>query len=48
MYRNNTLARRRPEGWVERRRYFRRLTATVPPETQPKDRAEEPEPARRN
>jgi hypothetical protein len=25
MYENNTVARRRPSGWVERRRYFRRL-----------------------
>lgn len=25
MYENNTIARRRPSGWVERRRYFRRL-----------------------
>jgi len=25
MYANNTLARRRPSGWAERRRYFRRL-----------------------
>jgi hypothetical protein len=24
MYENNTIARRRPSGWVERRRYFRR------------------------
>jgi hypothetical protein len=25
MYARNTITRRRPSGWVERRRYFRRL-----------------------
>ena len=25
MYAKNTIARRRPSGWVERRRYFRHL-----------------------
>lgn len=26
MYADNGFGRRRPEGWVERRRYFRKLT----------------------
>lgn len=33
MYANNPIARRRPEGWVERRRYFRRLLAKLRPES---------------
>jgi hypothetical protein len=33
MYANNAIARRRPEGWVERRRYFRRLIAKLRPES---------------
>jgi hypothetical protein len=31
MYANNWIARRRPEGWAERRRYFKRLVAKVQP-----------------
>lgn len=26
MYADNGLGRRRPEGWAERRRYFRKIT----------------------
>ncbi|MGH9323558.1 MAG: hypothetical protein ACRD21_18355 [Vicinamibacteria bacterium] len=32
MYAGNHIARRRPEGWAERRRYFRRLLAKARPE----------------
>lgn len=27
MYAYNTVAKRRPNGWVERRRYFKRILA---------------------
>jgi hypothetical protein len=38
MYANNSIARRRPEGWVERRRYFRRLIAKLRPESAAKSK----------
>jgi hypothetical protein len=31
MYANNVIARRRPEGWAERRRYFKRLLLKAQP-----------------
>ena len=35
MYAYNTLGKRRPTSWAERRRYFRRLLAkTEPPSAQ--------------
>jgi hypothetical protein len=33
MYAGNGFSRRRPEGWAERRRYFRKLLAKTRPET---------------
>lgn len=33
MYAGNTFSRRRPEGWAERRRYFRKLVEKARPET---------------
>jgi hypothetical protein len=36
MYAGNGFGRRRPEGWVERRRYFRKLTAKEQPSADPK------------
>ncbi|HEY7816873.1 MAG TPA: hypothetical protein VIG29_01540 [Vicinamibacteria bacterium] len=33
MYSGNTFSRRRPEGWAERRRYFRKLLANPRPVT---------------
>jgi hypothetical protein len=36
MYAGNSFSRRRSEGWVERRRYFRRLLAKIRPEVEPK------------
>jgi hypothetical protein len=38
MYANNVIGRRRPEGWVERRRYFKRLFAKVRPQTDEKSK----------
>jgi hypothetical protein len=31
MYAGNSFSRRRSDGWVERRRYFRKLLAKVRP-----------------
>jgi hypothetical protein len=31
MYAGNSFSRRRSEGWVERRRYFRKLLAKAQP-----------------
>jgi hypothetical protein len=31
MYSSNSFSRRRSEGWVERRRYFRKLLAKIRP-----------------
>ncbi|MGH9391197.1 MAG: hypothetical protein ACRD1Z_16425 [Vicinamibacteria bacterium] len=31
MYAGNNFSRRRSEGWVERRRYFRKLLAKIRP-----------------
>jgi hypothetical protein len=36
MYSSNSFSRRRSEGWVERRRYFRKLLAKVRPEVEEK------------
>ena len=36
MYGDNTIGRRRSEGWVERRRYFRKLLAKIRPEVDEK------------
>jgi hypothetical protein len=36
MYAGNHISRRRSEGWVERRRYFRRLLAKIRPEAESK------------
>jgi hypothetical protein len=36
MYSSNSFSRRRPEGWVERRRYFRKLLAKARPEVEEK------------
>jgi hypothetical protein len=38
MYSGNSFSRRRSEGWVERRRFFRRLLAKVRPEIEPKSK----------
>jgi hypothetical protein len=40
MYGSNGFARRRPEGWAERRRYFKRLLAQARPrlDERPKDK----------
>jgi len=32
MYAGNTFSRRRPEGWAERRKYFRKLLQRTRPE----------------
>ena len=32
MYANNSIGRRRPEGWVERRRLFKKLFPKARPE----------------
>ena len=36
MYAGNNISRRRAEGWVERRRYFRKLLAKIRPEVDEK------------
>ncbi len=36
MYAGNSFSRRRSEGWVERRRYFRKLLAKIRPEVESK------------
>ena len=36
MYAGNSFSRRRAEGWVERRRYFRKLLAKIRPEVDEK------------
>ncbi len=38
MYAGNSFSRRRSEGWVERRRYFRKLLGKVRPEAESKDK----------
>jgi hypothetical protein len=45
MYSGNTFSRRRPEGWAERRRYFRKLVANsrrVAAEPKPKQKSDGP------
>ncbi len=36
MYSGNSFSRRRTEGWVERRRYFKKLLAKIRPEVEEK------------
>jgi hypothetical protein len=43
MYAGNSFSRRRPEGWVERRRYFRRLTAKAQAPADAKAKEKSPE-----
>jgi hypothetical protein len=38
MYAGNSFSRRRSEGWVERRRYFRKLLAKIRPEADAKSK----------
>jgi hypothetical protein len=38
MYAGNSFSRRRSEGWVERRRYFRKLLAKIRPEVDAKSK----------
>ena len=42
MYSSNSFSRRRSEGWVERRRYFRKLLAKVRPEAEEKAKDKAP------
>ena len=42
MYSSNSFGRRRSEGWVERRRYFRKLLAKVRPEVEDKAKDKAP------
>jgi hypothetical protein len=48
MYAYNHYSRRRPDGWAERRRYFRRLTETDRPQAPPRPGPIAPDPARRD
>lgn len=38
MYASNAIGRRRPEGWAERRRYFKRLFEKAQPSTDQKSK----------
>ena len=46
MYGNNSIARRRPEGWVDRRRYFRRLIEKLRPESAEKSKQKTSNPSK--
>lgn len=47
MYAHNTYSRRRPEGWAERRKYFRRLAESDRAPAVRKPRGQTVEPSRR-
>jgi hypothetical protein len=46
MYADNNFSRRRSEGWVERRRYFRKLLAKIRPEADEKAKEKSPGPSK--
>jgi hypothetical protein len=46
MYSGNGFSRRRSEGWVERRRYFRKLLAKAQPEADGKAKEKSPAPSK--
>lgn len=47
MYAQKKFARRRPEGWADRRRYFRRLFEAARAESDPKPEPAPPDPSPR-
>ena len=42
MYSGNSFSRRRSEGWVERRRYFRKLLSKIRPESDGQSKEKSP------
>ncbi len=46
MYANNAIGRRRPEGWAERRRYFKRLLTKPQPAADEKSKEKDSAPSK--
>jgi hypothetical protein len=46
MYADNVIGRRRPEGWAERRKYFKRLFAKAQPSADEKSKEKNSTPSK--